>query len=188
MLPMQSGRVPAHLPPTAQRKVHQNTDFGDIIGTESGERGDKKGTNSPKVPFFTKRVAERQNSETGDNQDKVLYFDQPVELSPIKEIPLEIAQEAVQVASENAQTLASLQQEAGAILAQIDALNVELTRAKERRKKAKGGADRSPNAVLMQKHADTIASLDAQRTELEKQLLGINLQIKGLSQKTKPAF
>ena len=158
------------------------------MGTETGQKRDKSGTNSPKVPILTKRVAERQNDEFGDNQDKVLYFDQPTELSPLKEIPLEIAQKAVQVASENTQTLASLQQEAGAIIAKIDALNVELNRAKERRKKAKGGTDRNPNAVLMQKHAQTISNLDASRTVLEKQLLAVNLQIKGLSQKTKPAF
>lgn len=154
------------------------------MGTKTPPKGDKTGTNSPKVPFFTKRVAERQNSETGDNQDKVLYFDQPVELSPIKEIPLEIAQEAVQVASENTQTLASLQQEAGAILAQIDALNGELKRARSNRQKNKT----RNNEPLVVRYAKEISDLDTQRTELEKQLLAVNLQIKGLSQKTKPAF
>jgi hypothetical protein len=164
--------------------VLENADFGDIIGTETPKKGDKSGTNTPKVPIFTKRVAERQNSETGDNQDKVLYFDQSFELSPLKEIPLEIAQEAVQVASENTQTLASLQQEAGAMLAKIDALNGELKRARSNRQKNKT----RNNEPLVVRYAKEISDLDTQRTELEKQLFAVNLQIKGLSQKTKPAF
>lgn len=183
-MPIQSGRVPANPPPTAQRKAPKNTDFGDNFGTEIGQKRDKSGTNTPKVPILTKRVAERQNDETGDNQDKVLYFDQPTELSPLKEIPLEIAQEAVQVASENTQTLASLQQEAGAILAKIDALNAELNRARSNRQKNKT----RNNEPLVVKYAKEISNLDASRTVLEKQLLAVNLQIKGLSQKTKPAF